>query len=167
MFAAEKESAISHHSYGNLAGSTGRAGSIIRRCRLHSFGADLAELVSAALVGVDLLDEDRRLLDVVEDVRVVLCPGNGHIEQPSFLGVVIRFGFRQYQVQQRLVLDFRREPVGIVVDVNHDHEVRFLALATVHRVENEFVRWVLPGHGLQKLWLGKCISAQNKDAGWT
>ena len=64
MPAAEKESAISHHSHGNLPGATGRAGAIVRRCRLHPFGADLAELVLAALVGVDLLDEGGRFLMV-------------------------------------------------------------------------------------------------------
>ncbi len=165
MAAAEKESAISHHSHCDLSGAAGRAGAIVRWCRLHPFGADLVELVLAVFVGIDLLDEDRRFLDIVEDIRVVLRSGNGHIEQPSFLGMVIRLWFRQYQVQQRLVLDFRREPVGIVIDVNHDHEVRLLALAPVHRVENELVGGVQPGHGLQKLWLGEGVSAEDEDDG--
>ena len=155
MPTAEKESAISQHSHRDLSGATGRAGAIVRRCRLHPFGADLVELVGAIFVTGDLLDEDRRLLVIVEVGGVVLCPSNGHLKQPPFFGVLVGLGFRQYQVQQRFIFDFRREPIGFIVDVNHDHEIRFFALAAVHGFENEPVRQVLPGHGLEELGFGE------------
>ena len=60
-------------------------------------------------------------------------PSERHVEEPAFLGELVRLSWGRDQVKERIVIDLRRESPPLVGQVEHNHVIRLAALGRVHR----------------------------------